>query len=65
MKIPKDGSRWTGTSGGEKFHVLHTIELNDHIWVHYIKETSAETNEPREFSCYLESFLQRFRELPE
>ena len=66
MKIPKDGSKWTGTSGGsEVFHVLHTIEIEGHTWVHYIKETKKETNEAREYSCYVESFLQRFRELPE
>ena len=65
MKIPKDGSRWTGTDGGEVFHVLHTIELEGHTWVHYIKETRKDTGETREFSCYLESFLQRFRALPE
>jgi hypothetical protein len=64
-KIPKDGSKWTGTDGHERFHVLHTIELDGNTWVHYIKETTKETNEAREYSCYLESFLLRFRELPE
>lgn len=61
MKIPKDGSKWTG-GGGDRFHVLNTIELDGHVWVHYIKEN---TSEPREYSCYVESFLERFRELPE
>jgi hypothetical protein len=61
MKLPKDGSKWTGNAG-EKFHVLHTIELEGHIWVHYLKEDKKES---KEYSCYLESFLQRFRELPE
>jgi hypothetical protein len=63
-KRPKDGSRWVGT-GRDVFHVLHTIELEGHTWVHYIKETKEETNEIREYSCYLESFLQRFNPLPE
>jgi hypothetical protein len=63
LKIPKDGSKWSG-SVGERFHVLHTIELEGKVWVHYIKETTKET-ETREYSCYLESFLERFRELPE
>jgi hypothetical protein len=61
MKIPKDGSKWTG-GHRDRFHVLNTIELEGHIWVHYIKE---DTKEPREYSCYLESFLARFTELPE
>ena len=63
--IPKDGSKWSGTDCKDVFHVLHTIELEGHTWVHYIKETKKETNEAREYSCYLESFLQRFRPLPE
>jgi hypothetical protein len=63
-KIPKDGSKWTA-GDREKFHVLHTIEIDGKIWVHYIKETTKETNEVREYSCYLESFLQRFSSLPE
>jgi hypothetical protein len=64
MKIPKIGSKWSGT-GREVFHVLHTIELDGNTWVHYIKETKKETNEPREYSCYLESFLQRFTPIVE
>ena len=61
MKIPKDGSKWTGGTG-DRFHVLSTIELEGHTWVHYIKEDAVD---PREYSCYVESFLERFRELPE
>jgi len=64
-KLPKDGSKWYGTHRNDVFHILHTIELDGHIWVHYIKETKQETNEVREFSCYLESFLSRFTPLPE
>jgi hypothetical protein len=61
MKIPKDGSKWTG-GRGDRFHVVSTIELEGHTWVHYIKEDKTES---REYSCYVESFLERFRELPE
>lgn len=61
MKIPKDGSKWTGDTG-TTFRVLHTVELDGHTWIHYIKEDIAA---PKEYSCYVESFLQRFRELPE
>jgi hypothetical protein len=56
----KSGSKWVG-NGNEKFHVLDVIELEGHTWVHYIKENAPE-NAVREYSCYLESFLSRFRE---
>jgi hypothetical protein len=62
MKIPKNGSKWAG-SGQDTFHVLSTIELEGKTWVHYIKDNTQA--DPREYSCYLESFLERFRELPE
>lgn len=55
MKIPKQGSKWTSTD--DVFVVLHTIELNDHTWVHYRKESDS-----TEYSCYAESFLERFTE---
>ena len=62
VKTPKDGSKWVG-SNGTKFRVLSTIWLDDGHWVHYIKEGSSE--EPKEYSCYVESFLNRFTETPE
>jgi hypothetical protein len=62
MKIPKDGSKWGG-SDRTTFRVLHTIELEGNLWVHYIRENTEEVS--REYSCYLESFLQRFTEMPE
>ena len=62
MRIPKNGSKWAG-SGRDTFHVLSTIELEGKTWVHYIKDNTQA--DPREYSCYLESFLERFRELPE
>ena len=55
MNIPKDGSKWTGIN--EVFVVLHTIELDGNIWVHYRKECNE-----TEYSCYVESFLERFTE---
>ena len=60
----KVGSKWTGTGDNNKFHVIHVIEIEGHTWVHYIKENAPEDSN-REYSCYLESFLQRFRPLPE
>ncbi len=55
----KEGSKWT-TTDGKVFHVLHCIELDGHLWVHYISETNA-----KEYSCYEESFLERFHALAE
>jgi len=59
-----EGSKWTGVTGNDKFHVIHVVELDGHTWVHYIKENAPEDT-TREFSCYLESFLSRFRAIPE
>jgi hypothetical protein len=56
---PKEGSRWTAYDGNI-FRVLNTTEIDEHIWVHYILEGKF----PREYSCYLESFLSRFSEIP-
>jgi hypothetical protein len=59
MNIPKDGSRWIGQGSYEVFLVLHTIELNGHTWVHYRNDNNGE----REYSCYIDSFLERFKEV--
>jgi hypothetical protein len=59
----KEGTRWSGTSGDSKvFVVLHEVETDGHVWIHY-RESAGDP--PKEYSCYLESFLQRFRPLPE
>jgi hypothetical protein len=63
MKIVKEGSKWSG-GGGMTFRVLHTVEIEGHTWVHYIKNNALE-DENREYSCYVESFLSRFTELSE
>jgi len=57
----KEGSRWWSTEG-KKFHVIHRIELEGHIWIHYISEDKENS---KEYSCYEESFLARFNPLPE
>jgi hypothetical protein len=59
ITLPKIGSKWSGLER-DVFYVMHTIEIEGHTWVHYKKENSGQ-----EYSCYVESFLQRFRELPE
>jgi hypothetical protein len=61
MKIIKEGSKWSGNDG-KKFHVIHVVEVDGKTWVHYEQDNVTES---REFSCYIESFLERFRELPE
>ena len=60
----KVGSKWSG-SGNEKniFRVIHVVELDGHTWIHYINESVLEDHD-REYSCYQESFLSRFREMP-
>lgn len=61
MTIPDAGSRWW-SGDGKKFIVLATINQEEKIWVHYRDDNGSE--ESREYSCYLESFLRRFTELP-
>jgi hypothetical protein len=63
MTIIKEGSKWMGGSG-MVFRVLHTVKVEDHTWVHYIKDNAPEDDE-REYSCYLESFTSRFSPLPD
>jgi hypothetical protein len=58
-KHVKPNSRWLSNSR-EQFVVLHIIEDSQgHTWVHY-RQDHAEGN--REYSCYVESFLERFIE---
>ena len=59
----KEGSKWLGNAN-DKFHVIHVVEVEGNTWVHYIKENAPE-DEIREYSCYQESFLSRFRPIPE
>jgi hypothetical protein len=58
----KVGSKWSGNEDNI-FRVIHVIELDDHTWIHYIKEYAPEDLN-REYSCYEESFLSRFRQIP-
>jgi hypothetical protein len=62
MKAVTVGSRWWAGQG-ERFVVLDIITIEGYTWVHYRDDKSKEN--PREYSCYIESFLQRFSELPE
>jgi hypothetical protein len=57
----KEGSRWWSTDG-KTFHVIHRVEIEGKVWIHYLLENKEES---KEFSCYEESFLARFSPLPE
>lgn len=61
----KVGSRWEGVD--TQFRVLAVIEADGHTWVHYREDLGIKVPvlECREYSCYQESFLARFRPLPE
>ena len=52
----KPGSVWSAVNGTE-FRVITVVDANSHTWVHYI---SVDTG--MEFSCWIESFVNRFRE---
>ena len=60
----KNGSKWSGIDG-KVFVVINIVEQNGHTWVHYRNDKPAENGTPQEYSCYQESFLSRFRQLPE
>ena len=55
MQTVKLGSKWLGTDHSE-FWVLAVVEREGNVWVHYRNQQG------HEYSCYQESFLQRFRE---
>lgn len=42
------------------FVVIDVIELEGHTWVHYRNKKTGQ-----EYNCYQESFVARFRHLPE
>ena len=58
----KVGSRWEGTD--KQFRVLAVVEQEGHIWIHYREDLGIKVP-VLEYSCYQESFLSRFRPLPE
>ena len=63
--IVKEGTLWTD-SYSNKFRVLHVVtDDENNVWVHYRKELKGyDQREASEYSCYEESFLERFHELP-
>ena len=59
----KSGTKWS-SANGTVFHVIDRVELEGKIWIHYLKE-NAKDYENKEFSCYEESFFDRFKPEPE
>ena len=62
----KEGTVW-GTSDGKRFRVISVTELEGHTWVHYREDRGIKVPviECKEYSCYVESFVQRFSQTPE
>jgi hypothetical protein len=58
----KENSIWYD-SDGNWFRVLHVLELDGNMWVHYRNESKGLVKIPvREHSCFVEAFEARFRE---
>jgi hypothetical protein len=56
----KVGSTWQSRDL-KQFVVIHLVEDNNgHTWVHYRDNPKKKCTE---YSCYMESFLERFTEL--
>jgi hypothetical protein len=59
----KNGSKWSGPDGAV-FIVISTVTVDGKDWVYY-RTQNPRDHQPPEFSCFEESFLTRFRPLPE
>lgn len=65
MKTIKEGSLWWA-GDHKKFRVIGVVEVDGNTWVHYRDELKGWNQETANtYSCYAESFLQRFSPLPE
>jgi hypothetical protein len=64
-KRVEQGSRWVGNNG-DYFRVLDVVDLEGHTWVHYRQDQGhfGPIEGLREYSCYQESFVERFRQVP-
>jgi hypothetical protein len=61
MTAVTEGSVWRG-SDESRVRVLSVTELEGHTWVHYRQDLGKRfpVIECKEYSCYIESFVQRF-----
>lgn len=58
----KPGTKW-GAYTGQEFIVIAEVVADDgHKWIYY---RDADGDPPREYSCYKESFILRYDQLPE
>lgn len=63
--IVKEGSLWWA-GDSKRFRVLSVTEQDGHTWVHYRDELKGfDQSNSKEYSCYIESFLERFKKIPE
>jgi hypothetical protein len=62
----KPGTLWTGGEG-KNFRVISVSEVEGHTWVYYREDLGIKvpTAQCREFSCYQESFVYRFKQVAE
>ena len=56
------GSVWASVNGVH-FQVISETHIDGNDWIYY-RMFDKETEEPKEFSCYKESFLNRFYQIP-
>ena len=59
----KNGSKWTDGKG-KSFVVIGTMLVEGKSWVYYRLDKPVD-HLPQEFSCYEESFISRFTQMPE
>lgn len=62
----KEGSVWWA-GDQKKFRVISIVETEGNTWIHYREEPQRwrPASDLKEYSCYKESFVERFRPLPE
>jgi len=55
-------TKWVD-SNGKEYRVLSRTVLDGNVWIHYIRDAKNQ-DDIKEYSCYEESFLSRFRQIP-
>lgn len=65
MSSVEPGSIWESTD--KRFRVLSVTDIDGQMWVHYREDLGIKVPaiQCREYSCFLESFVQRFHQRPE
>ena len=56
------GSVWQSVNG-RTFQVISEVTVEGNEWIYY-RRLDSNIEEPKEFSCYKESFLERFVQIP-